>query len=455
MSRNDKSKIPGFSNQDPNDRSGSPAQWFRSHLSRRAIGKGMAISGIAGIAGVSIYYWAVPSDESVALDSLELQRREGWAVGTEDEALRYGGGEVSLDSRNQSFSTFDPSYLMGIYQPVSQSWQPYFIPTMLQSLAQPSLNSKVRLFHDAAAGDAYRRAGGLGELLTQSNDAGRTLLIADLPGPATVAVGARLADRVTLVPAFDNWPHPRGVVPAHETLGSMLYYAREIEEKRLKPGANSPAMIMLDSRRLSEYRDSSDQFDNRWVARVPSTADLRERGMDKVIYLVADNRQTTELDDLNEEFVEWRSGGIDVRMLRLSDFRTAETGLASGAAAVPSTTGDRYYYGGSSAAHWLFFAHYALMPPLRIAPLQGAGPALSRPASLPVFQPAPYQPVRRATIFSNARTATSSSLPTGVGKIRPTGFGRTSVRMSSDGRVTGTAFGRSGSFGRGGSGFSG
>jgi len=158
---------------------------------------------------------------------------------------------------------------------------------------------------------------------------------------------------------------------------------------------------------------------------------------------------------LNEEFVEWRSGGIDVRMLRLSDFRTAETGLASGAAAVPSTTGDRYYYGGSSAAHWLFFAHYALMPPLRIAPLQGAGPALSRPASLPVFQPAPYQPVRRATIFSKARTATSSSLPTGVGKIRPTGFGRTSVRMSSDGRVTGTAFGRSGSFGRGGSGFSG
>jgi hypothetical protein len=40
-----------------------------------------------------------------------------------------------------------------------------------------------------------------------------------------------------------------------------------------------------------------------------------------------------------------------------------------------------------------------------------------------------------------------------VGRARPSGFGRTSVRMSSDGRVTGTRSGRSGSYGRSGGGW--
>lgn len=429
-------------------RPGSSGEWFGGHLSRRAVGLGMAITGVAGIAGVNIYNWLTPEESDVTLDSLELQRREGWSVGTNEDLLRFGSGEVRVDSRNQSFTGYDPSYLIGVYQPASASWQPFFVATMLQSLGQPSLNSRIRLFHNQEAEDAYRRAGGLRELLAQSPDAKRSLLIADLPGPAAVAVGARLADTVTLVPAFDNWPHPLGVVPAHETLGSMLYYAREVEEKRIKPGVEAPVMLMLDSKRLSDYRDSSDQFDNRWMARLPSATELKARGMAKVIYLVADGRQTAEQDDLNEEFVDWKSNGIEVQMLRLSDFRTPEGSLASG------TGRDRYYYGGSSAAHWLFFAHYALTPPRQIIPLQGGGPALTRPASLPSYQPAAYQPVRRATIFSTARTTAAGQL-SGVGKIRPTGFGRTSVRVTPGGTITGTARGRSGSFGRTGSGLSG
>jgi hypothetical protein len=40
-----------------------------------------------------------------------------------------------------------------------------------------------------------------------------------------------------------------------------------------------------------------------------------------------------------------------------------------------------------------------------------------------------------------------------VGRTRPSGFGRTSVRMSTDGRVTGIRSGRSGSYGRSGGGW--
>ncbi|NDD64146.1 MAG: hypothetical protein EBZ36_09245 [Acidobacteria bacterium] len=426
--------------------------WFERHLSRRALGTGMALAGVAGMAGVSIYKWLVPEEpegSEVTLDSLELQRREGWSVGTDENRLRYGPGEVSLDSRKQSFSGYDPGYLIGVYQPADPSWQPFFVATMLQSLNQPSLNSRIRLFHNTEAQEAYQRAGGLRELLAQTPDAGRTMLVCDLPGPATVAVGARLADTVTLVPAFDNWPHPLGVVPAHETLGSMIYYAREVGEKRLSAGSGRPVLLMLDSRRLNAYQDSPDQFDNRWMARVPSAADLKARGMSRVIYLVADQRQTTEMDDLNTEFVDWQANGIEVRMLRLSDFRAAEARLAS------STPGGAYYYGGSSASHWLFFSTYALTAPRQIAPLQGAGPALRPPVNLPAYQPPAYQPVRRPTLFSVSSGSTGASMPGGVGKIRPTGFGRTSVRVSRNGGIIRTGPGRSGSYGRAGGGLSG
>ncbi|MBO0861503.1 MAG: hypothetical protein J2P21_24040, partial [Chloracidobacterium sp.] len=60
-----------------------------------------------------------------------------------------------------------------------------------------------------------------------------------------------------------------------------------------------------------------------------------------------------------------------------------------------------------------------------------------------------YRPESRPTIFSSSRIGGAS----GIGKTRPSGFGRTSVRMSSDGHVTGARPGRSGSYGRSGGGW--
>jgi len=427
------------------------SEWFKRHLTRRGVGKGLAISAVAGMAGVSLYKFLGSRDDEITLDSLELQKREGWAVGASERPLLYSGA-VSLDSRQKGWSGYDPAYLLGVYQPVRPDWQPFFVPTLLQSLNQPSLSSQIRLFHTPELDEVYRRAGGLRELVAQTPDAARTLLIADLPGPAAVAVGAALADKAILVPVFDNWPHPLGVVPSHETLGSMIYYAREIEEKRQQVAENAPVLLMLDSRRLRDYTDDDNQFDNRWLARVPPVDELKKRGIAKIIYLVEDKSRTTELDDLNEVFVDWQSKGLEVRMLPLSDFRAAspaESRLASGA------TSHHYYYGGSSIAHWLFFTHYAMSAPSRLAPLQGGGAFLPRPGLAPAtpagFQPVNYRPVSRPTIFASSGIGQSS----GVGRIRPSGFGRTSVRVSSGGRITGTRPGRSGSYGRSGGGISG
>jgi hypothetical protein len=439
------------------------ADWFTKHISRRQLGKGLAWTAALSMAGVTIYQLA-GGDPEVALDSLELQKKEGWNVGSSDKQLSYTGSIVAEDSRGQRWSAYDPNYLISIYQPRSSEWQPFFVPTLLQSLAQPSLNSQVRPIKTNAMVDAYNRAEGLGNLISQAPDANKTLIISDLPGPSSVALGAAMADTAHLIPVFDNWPHPLGVVRSHETLGAMIYYAHEIEEKRAKLPDNAPAIMLLDNQRLANYTDQDSQFDNRYQAKLPPIDQLKGRGIQQVIYLVPDQAQAQELDDINEDLVEYQKNGLEVRMLKLSEFQPHN----EPALATTGTTGDnnapvvtRYYYGGSPLLHWWFFSHYLYSRP---SVLYGYGgysggygyggrrvipppPASARPS----FNPPSYRPVTRPTIFSAARVGGA----TGVGRARPSGFGRTSVRMASNGRVTGIRAGRSGSFGRSGGFFGG
>jgi hypothetical protein len=167
--------------------------------------------------------------------------------------------------------------------------------------------------------DAYNRAGGLRELISQAANAQQTLIIVDLPGPESVAVGAAMAGMADVVPTFDNWPHPLGVVRSHETLAAMLNYGAEVAQKKATLKDNPPALLLLDNQRLSPYRDEETQFDNRHLAKVPPVDQLKQRGINSVIYLVKDQTQRQELDDLNDDFVEFQKNGIEVRILRLSD----------------------------------------------------------------------------------------------------------------------------------------
>lgn len=445
------------SSNKPGESGGQMTEWFTQHISRRSVGKGLAWGAVLAMAGVTVYQLASDDDSEVSEDSLNLQKKQGWNVGSSDKALSFVGATLA-DSRGNLWRGFDPNYLISVYQPRDPQWQTFFAPTLIQSLSQPTLNSQMKPVNAPAMSDTYDRAGALRNLISQTPEAKRTLIISDLPGPESIAVGAAMADTAHLIPVFDNWPHPLGVVRSHETLGAMAFYAGEIDEKRSKLTENSPALILLDSNRLAPYTDQDTQFDNRYLAKLPPADQLKQRGVQQVIYLVKDQNQTQELDDINEDLVEWQKQGINVRMLRLSDFKpydepdqaVASGGTSTSSSSSTSTTHRHYYYGGAPYAHWWFFSHYGYSYPREVVVYRdGRNVPIPRPASGPPYDPPNYRPTSRPTIFNASRVGGVS----GVGKTRPSGFGRTSVRVSSDGRVTGVRSGRSGSYGRSGGGW--
>ncbi len=435
--------------------------WFKDDISRRTasrrLGKGLAWASGLGIGGLTVYKLASGNDDEISYDSLDLQRKEGWNVGSVDKQVSFPPAYLKqLDSSGNPFSSelTDPTRLIEVYQPKNAQWQPFFVPTLIQSLSQPSLRKQITFpLSTPAMDEAYKRAEGLRELVSQAANAAQTLIIADLPGPESVAVGAALAGTADIVSTFDNWPHPLGVVRSHETIGAMLNYAGEIARKKADLKADAPAVLLLDNQRLSPYRDEETQFDNRHLAKMPPVDQLKKRGIKSVIYLVRNETQREELDDLNDDFVEFQKNEIQVQILRLSDFGPSDEEVkTTGAAGAPQVVRERhYYYGGSPFSHLLFYSYYFYRPYPSVAFSRGGRSwAPPRPVGPSPIRPPAYRPVSRPTIFSATRVGGAS----GIGRTRPSGFGRTSVRMSG-GRVTGTRSGRSGSYGRSGGWFGG
>jgi hypothetical protein len=436
--------------------------WFQQDLSRRSatkrIGKGMAWAAGIGMVGLTGYQLFSDDDSEVTQDSLELQKKEGWNIGATDRKLNF---DPTFTSATASVAEADwkpylePNKLIAAYQPASATWQPYFVPTLIQALAQSSLRDQIKPVKTVLMEQTYDQATALKELLSQSANANESLLVSDMEGPYSIALGAALADFAHLVPDFDNWPHPLGVVRSHETLGAMVYYAKEIEDKKAKLQDKAPAVMLLDNQRLNEYKDDANQFDNRYLAKLPSANDLKQRGITSLLYVVKDEKRKEEMDDLNDEFVELEKQGISTRFLRLSEFKAATDTMAAGTTpatttGTTTTTRHHYYYGGSPMYHWWFYSHYAYSPyPYAYTNYGGTRYNYSRPTTSWPSQAPSYRPVSRPTMFSGTRVGGAS----GIGRNRPSGFGRTSVRMSSSGQVTGVRSVRSGSYGRSGGGW--
>jgi hypothetical protein len=233
------------------------------------------------------------------------------------------------------------------------------------------------------------------------------------------------------------------VVPAHLTLGAAVYQRPVFLRARAARPSIAPPAFVLDRNRLAPYTDEDAQFDNRYVAKLPTAENLRSLGIRHLLYVTPAKSDMRELDDLNREFVELANASIDVKVLPLTDL---DQPPQAGAAA---STSHAYYYGGHPQTHLWFWNSYGWHTPRTVTRLPSASssPALvpSRPAL--VSNGAAYRPVSRPTIFSS-RTVGGS---TGVGKQKPSGFGRVSVRASkSTGSITAVRTGRSGSFGRSG-----
>lgn len=438
---------------------GEPKAWWQSSRRRFIVGGAAAATVAAAGGGI---WWATRDDTSdVDQDSLDLQRAGGWNIGSEEKTLTVTGSQGADSQGRDGWKRYlDPSAMLGAFQPGAQEWMPFFVPTLIQSLQYESLRGQLTPSFTPGMRESYGRGQMLArDFLANAENAAQTAIIVDLPGRDSVALGAGLAEAARLIVTFDNFPHPLGVVPSHETLSAMLYYAGEIEAKQAAVPAGAAPVFLLDSNRLADYADADTQFDNRYLAKLPSAQKLQEMNVKSVIYVVPDRTRTGELDDLNENFVEYKDKNLNVAMLPMSDFVAADGNSAAGGWAegdAPANGERRYYYGGSPGFHPFFFFYYPFFSPRASYASRYPGYAGGRAPVAAPLSPPRYIPAPRATMFSGTRVG--GRVAAGVGRSKPSGFGRTTVRVGPSGNVVGTRAGRSGfyspsrsgSFGRGG-----
>jgi hypothetical protein len=215
-------------------------------------------------------------------------------------------------------------------------------------------------------------------------------------------------------------------------MGSVLFYARDLEWKKAARGsAKGPVAFVLDDQRLAPTSGDPAQFDNRYTVTLPSAEDLLRLGMKRVLY-VTDVEMADEQDDLNDFVVAYQEAGISVGMLAMSSFQKDRDYLPVEGVKDPT---NGYYYGGSHESHTYFYHHYPFFIWFPM-PLYGwTAPAAARPPAS--VRPPAYKPRPRPTMFASQKTGMTK----GVGRTKPTGFGRTSTR-------SGGWLGRSGSLGR-------
>ncbi|MFO0676900.1 MAG: hypothetical protein U0169_10215 [Polyangiaceae bacterium] len=413
------------------------ARWWQERIrvgsdpiARRKALLTLAALGI-GVAGVGAVVAAVVSSSSSngeARDSLDVQKTYGW---------NFGGENDPLGTESGSLASIDPSVLDTLparLAPRDPRWKPDYVGTLFQSVAAVPTSPGTSVAHPlreyarsvvtTEMSDALAKGRSLAGLLENQTE---RAVIVDLPGPEAVAFALGLAGRLDPVFAFDNWPHPKGVVPAHLTLFAAAHYVPTFEE--LAKGRTVPSLpaFVLDRNRLAPYADDSDKFDNRYTARIPDPTRLAASGVKAVLYVMP-KATDVESDDLNEDLVAYREAGIVVQAVSLDDFLVdtfaVPDGSDGGVRRRASGTSASYdvdeevhphhaYYGGSPLTHYWFWTHYGWSRPSSIA---------SRVVPVPtIANRVPYAPVRRSTLFSGSFAS----------KAKPSGFGSSMVVGSS------------------------
>jgi hypothetical protein len=388
--------------------------------------------------------------------ALEMQKAYGWSFGAIGEALVFDGVTTK---------PFEPGALSSLatdLAPSQSELRPYFqttlfdspdaVPTSIGALPAEEregfkpLSTAVLPIQTPAMDAAYARGKSVASLFASLAEgaaaagpaSANTALVVDLPGPEAVAFAAGAAGVLDPVFLFDNWPHPRGVVRAQETLSAAAYYQPLFEASKRSPlvRGKKPPMFVLDRRRINTYADDATQFDNRYVAKLPSPAStLKSLGVQHVLYVVPTKADTsTELDDLNDDFVSYNTAGIDVKALSLDMFGPDASPVDAGA-----IDSGGVYYGGSRTSHHSFFVDYPWARPTRTASARPANPGRS------------YTPTARTTTFSSGSANTPVST-----RPRPTNFGTVPVVIAvGTGIVLGARYSRSGSWNRSSGGFGG
>jgi hypothetical protein len=315
---------------------------------------GLGLVAAAGATVFAISRAASSDDPEEAREemrkSLEMQRDYGWKFGAVSETVAFDAIYTQKYAR-EALKTLEedlaPGNVQSLYYVRTLFQSPEAVPrltlpdgeqarvTPLAEALQPILTPGMTVVE--------KRGRALGALLAQATMP--VVVVVDLVGEEAVAFAAGASSSLTPVFLFDNWPHPRGVVPSHRTLGAAVYYQPVFAKAKKERKPTAPPMYVLERGRLATYTDSASQFDNRYVAKLPSK--VAPSGT-KVLYVVPTASALPELDDLNGLFLEWLKAGVEVRALAADAF---------------VVNGDTAVFGGDPKIEAAFFGTYPWKPP--------------------------------------------------------------------------------------------
>lgn len=258
--------------------------------------------------------------------SLDVQRTYGWSLGSPDESLHFPSA-APVDAARLELLPFELT-------PQRADLRPFHVGTLFEvATTAPSLRAvdepaSVRIVHAIHPWPreelTYAMRVGTSAAQKFWNTPGICLVV-DLPGHFAVAFAAGASSSFEPVFLFDNWPHPRGVVPAHQTLGAALTLQEDLVRAARARGQTGAPMFVLDRNRLNSYVDDATQFDNRYLAKMPPAKSLVALGLRQVVYVAS---TLPEADDLSEPFTEYAAAGLDVRSVIWTDLDPGATGPA-------------------------------------------------------------------------------------------------------------------------------
>jgi len=290
------------------------ARWWqeslRSPIDRRALLKGLVLGGsVLAAIGIGVLAERAERDADPARTtrgdrrrSLELQKELGWNFGAAsglnfDASLASGFDRAALDRMVTDLEPTQPRHL------------PFYVRTLFESLTAspthvnadggvpPKLRDLLTPIHTPTMVAAYHAGRALADLLQKN---GRHSMVVDLNGEHSIAFAAGAAHVFEPIFMFDNWPHPLGVVKSHLVLAAAAFYQALFLNRRAQRSKDALGMYVLDRTRLASYVDGVDDFDNRYLVRLPRADQLLGMGLAGLFYVVPTGADVPEKEDLNE-----------------------------------------------------------------------------------------------------------------------------------------------------------
>ena len=158
------------------------ASWWQKMITRREANKELAKIGALAVLMASVGISSgcdseEDDDTEVQQDAMDLQKKEGWNIGSTDKNLDFPDKTNTDSMGSLDWATYlDPNNLLKAYQPVQSSLQPYVVPTLVQVLSQPTFKSKLTPIFTKSMGEAYARGLGMREVLKKSKNMDSVML---------------------------------------------------------------------------------------------------------------------------------------------------------------------------------------------------------------------------------------------------------------------------------------